>query len=92
MQQVKLDKIVGGGQALGTLADGRKLFAWGGLPGERVVVQPTKPKDIATAPKTNNLFILNLLYDNYETIIVKKQHVQFAIYFLKQIYLNDLFQ
>lgn len=42
--EVVLDKIVGGGQALGTLADGRKLFAWGGLPGERVLVQPSKRK------------------------------------------------
>ena len=39
-----LDKIVGGGQALGTLEDGRKAFVWGGLPGERVVVQQTKKK------------------------------------------------
>lgn len=39
---VTLDKIVGGGQALGTLEDGRKLFAWGGLPGETVTVQVTQ--------------------------------------------------
>lgn len=42
--EARLDKIVGGGQALGTLPDGRKLFAWGGLPGERVNVQLTKKK------------------------------------------------
>ncbi|NTW62480.1 TRAM domain-containing protein, partial [Candidatus Saccharibacteria bacterium] len=41
---VKLDKIVGGGQAIGTLPDGRKLFVWGGLPGETVEVQITKKK------------------------------------------------
>lgn len=41
---VKLDKIVGGGQALGTMDDGRKLFVWGGLPGETVEVQLTKKK------------------------------------------------
>ena len=41
---VKLDKIVWGGQALGTLEGGRKLFAWGGLPGETVEVQMTKKK------------------------------------------------
>lgn len=41
---VTLDKIVGGGQALGTMADGRKLFAWGGLPGETVAIQLTKKK------------------------------------------------
>jgi len=43
-ETVTLDKIVGGGQALGTLADGRKLFVWGGLPGETVTVQITKKK------------------------------------------------
>ena len=42
--EVKLEKIVGGGQALGTLEDGRKLFAWGGLPDEVVRVQLTKKK------------------------------------------------
>jgi len=41
---VKLDKIVGGGQSLGTLEGGRKIFVWGGLPGETVKVQMTKKK------------------------------------------------
>jgi 23S rRNA (uracil1939-C5)-methyltransferase len=41
---VTLDKIVGGGQTLGTLEDGRKLFVWGGLPRETVEVQLTKKK------------------------------------------------
>lgn len=41
---VKLEKIVGGGQTMGTLPDGRKLFVWGGLPGETVVIQATKTK------------------------------------------------
>lgn len=41
---VTLDKIVGGGQALGTMKDGRKLFVWGGLPGEEVEVQLTRKK------------------------------------------------
>ena len=41
---IKLDKIVGGGQALGTLEGGRKMFVWGGLPGENVNVQMTKKK------------------------------------------------
>lgn len=39
-----LDKIVGGGQALGTLADGCKAFVWGGLPGEQVKIQISKSK------------------------------------------------
>ncbi|MDD3035947.1 MAG: TRAM domain-containing protein [Candidatus Saccharimonadaceae bacterium] len=41
---VKLEKIVGGGQAIGTLDDGRKIFVWGGLPNETVKVQVTKKK------------------------------------------------
>ncbi len=41
---IKLDKIVGGGQTLATMEDGRKLFVWGGLPGEIVEVQLTKKK------------------------------------------------
>lgn len=41
---VSLDKVVGGGQTLGTLEDGRKLFVWGGLPGETVQAQLTKKK------------------------------------------------
>lgn len=41
---VTLEAIVGGGQALGTLEDGKKVFAWGGLPGERVTVSITKNK------------------------------------------------
>jgi 23S rRNA (uracil1939-C5)-methyltransferase len=42
--EVTLDKIVGGGQTLGVLDYGKKLFAWGGLPGEKVNVQLTKKK------------------------------------------------
>ncbi len=41
---VKLDKIVGGGQTIATDENGRKLFVWGGLPGELVEVQLTKKK------------------------------------------------
>ncbi len=41
---IQLEKIVGGGQALGTLDDGRKAFVWGGLPGETVTVRITKKK------------------------------------------------
>lgn len=42
--QVKLDSIVGGGRAIGTLDDGCKIFVWGGLPGETVEAQITKKK------------------------------------------------
>lgn len=44
LHTLTLDKIVGGGQALGTLEDGRKAFVWGGLPGETVTMQVTKKK------------------------------------------------
>ena len=39
-----MEKIVGGGQAIGTLDDGRKAFVWGGLPGELVTIRVTKKK------------------------------------------------
>jgi 23S rRNA (uracil1939-C5)-methyltransferase len=42
--EVVLEKIVGGGQTLGTLEDGCKLFTWGGLPGETVKIQLTKKR------------------------------------------------
>ncbi|PKL30765.1 hypothetical protein CVV43_05410 [Candidatus Saccharibacteria bacterium HGW-Saccharibacteria-1] len=41
---IKLDKIVGGGQTIGTLEGGKKIFVWGGLPDETVDVQVTKKK------------------------------------------------
>lgn len=41
---ISLSKIVGGGQAIGDMPDGRKVFVWGGLPGETVKVQLTKLK------------------------------------------------
>ena len=42
--EVTLDHIVGGGQTLATMGSGKKLFVWGGLPGEKVSVQMTKKK------------------------------------------------
>lgn len=41
---VHLDRIIGGGQAIGTLDTGKKCLVWGGLPDEKVVVQVTKKK------------------------------------------------
>jgi 23S rRNA (uracil1939-C5)-methyltransferase len=41
---VTLEKLVHGGQAMGTLEDGRKVFVWNGLPGEMVQAQLTKSK------------------------------------------------
>ena len=42
---VQITKIIPGGQALGTLEDGRKIFFWNALPGEIVTdFQITKQK------------------------------------------------
>lgn len=43
-EETILQKIVGGGQALGLLESGKKVFVWGGLPGETVRIQLTKKK------------------------------------------------
>lgn len=42
---VKIDKLIPGGQALGTLPDGKKAMLWGALPGEQVTaIEVTKNK------------------------------------------------
>jgi 23S rRNA (uracil1939-C5)-methyltransferase len=43
-EQVTIEKLVHGGQGLAELADGRKVFVWGALPGEVVKVQIIKAK------------------------------------------------
>ena len=43
-EEISVEKLVHGGQGLGELADGRKVFVWGALPGERVLVRITKKK------------------------------------------------
>lgn len=35
-ERIKIDKLIPGGQALATLADGKKIFLWNALPGEIV--------------------------------------------------------
>ncbi len=42
--EVKIEKLVHGGQGLGTLHDGRKVFVWNSLPGETVRVRLLKSK------------------------------------------------
>ncbi len=42
--EVTTSKLVNGGQALGELPDGRKVFVWNALPGERVRVRVIKSK------------------------------------------------
>ena len=44
-ETVTVSKIVHGGQALGELADGRKVFVWNALPGEKVSVNIIKKKN-----------------------------------------------
>ena len=44
MEEVKVSKIVHGGQALGEMPDGRKVFVWNALPGETVRVEVIKKK------------------------------------------------
>jgi 23S rRNA (uracil1939-C5)-methyltransferase len=44
IETIRLEKIVGGGQALGQLPTGKKALVWGGLPGELVTIQVTKKK------------------------------------------------
>lgn len=41
---VTLDRIIGGGQTIGTLESGKKALLWGGLPGETVTAQVTRKK------------------------------------------------
>lgn len=43
-ETVKFNKITPGGQALGELESGKKIFAWGVLPGETAEVQIAKSK------------------------------------------------
>lgn len=44
IENIILEKVVGGGQSIGTLDNGKKVFVWGGLPDEQVVVEITKTK------------------------------------------------
>jgi 23S rRNA (uracil1939-C5)-methyltransferase len=44
VEEVRIEKIVHGGQGLGELADGRKVFVWNALPGEIVKVEVIKKK------------------------------------------------
>jgi 23S rRNA (uracil1939-C5)-methyltransferase len=44
MEEVVIEKLVHGGQGLAELADGRKVFVWNALPGEKVRVEIIKNK------------------------------------------------
>jgi 23S rRNA (uracil1939-C5)-methyltransferase len=41
---IQIEKLVHGGQGIGTLSDGRRVFVWNALPGETVNVRLTKNK------------------------------------------------
>lgn len=42
--EVTIDKLVHGGQGIGTLESGKKALVWGVLPGEKVKFRPTKKR------------------------------------------------
>lgn len=44
IRTVRLEKLIPGGEAIGTLESGKKIMAWGGLQGELVEVEVTKSK------------------------------------------------
>ncbi len=44
MEVVKIEKLVHGGQGIGAMADGRKIFVWNALPGEAAEVRITKKR------------------------------------------------
>lgn len=44
LEEIVIEKLVHGGQGIGTLSDGRRVFAWNALPGETVKVRLTKSK------------------------------------------------
>lgn len=44
MEEITIEKLVHGGQGLGTLADGKRVFVWGALPGEKVNARIIKRK------------------------------------------------
>lgn len=43
-EHIPFSHIVGGGQTIGQLPSGKKVFAWGVLPGETATIQQTKKK------------------------------------------------
>lgn len=43
-EDIKFTKIIGGGQTLGELPNGKKVFAWGVLPDETATITQTKKK------------------------------------------------
>lgn len=43
-ETVEIEKLVHGGQGLGVMADGRKVFVWNALPGETVAVELERSK------------------------------------------------
>jgi 23S rRNA (uracil1939-C5)-methyltransferase len=44
LQEVLIEKLVHGGQGIGTLPDGKKIFVWNALPGEQIAARVIKSK------------------------------------------------
>ena len=44
LEKITIEKLINGGQGLGVLPDGRKVFVWNALPGEKVSVRIIKSK------------------------------------------------
>ena len=61
--ELRLDSIIGGGQAIGTLDSGKKTLVWGGLPGEKVEVQVTKKKS-----SLNEGYVTNVIEASAERV------------------------
>jgi 23S rRNA (uracil1939-C5)-methyltransferase len=57
MLQVEIEKLVHGGQGLGTLEDGRKIFVWGALPGEKAEVRIIKKKKSYLEAVAENILV-----------------------------------
>lgn len=62
--KLKLDKIIGGGQAIGTLDNGKKMLVWGGLPNELVEAQVTKKKS-----SLNEGYVTAVIEESTERIV-----------------------
>lgn len=45
LDQIRIEKVVHGGQGIGTLADGQRIFLWNTLPGELVEASLTKKRN-----------------------------------------------
>jgi tRNA/tmRNA/rRNA uracil-C5-methylase (TrmA/RlmC/RlmD family) len=64
---VAITKLVHGGQGLGELSDGRKVFVWNALPGETVAIRVIK-----NVPMLKRLPHMSLNPQNSVSLLMKK--------------------